>query len=187
MKTKRMSNYLKMILLLLAASGVQAQETYNLEPKAALAISGTSTLHDWEMTSNTSTGKLVATAKAGKLEKIASLAIEMPAESIKSGKKGMDKNAYKALKTAQYKNVKFDLKQAVKTGTGWNLTGTFTIAGVAKEVIIAVKETSTAGKFTLSGNYSFNLTDYKIDPPTAMMGTIKTGNAVKITFTVSFK
>lgn len=187
MKTKRMSSYLNMILLLLIATGIQAQETFNLEPKATLAISGTSTLHDWEMISSTSTGKLVAVEKSGKLDKITSLVIDMPAESIKSGKKGMDKNAYKVLKTTEYKSVKFELKQATKTSTGWNLIGNFIIAGVAKEVTLPVKETSAGGKFTLTGSYSFNLTDYKIDPPTAMMGTIKTGNAVKISFTVSFK
>lgn len=187
MKTKRMNSYLNMILLLLVATGIQAQETFNLEPKAKLAISGTSSLHDWEMTSSTSTGKLVAIEKSGKLDKITSLVIEMPAESIKSGKKGMDKNAYKALKTTAHKTVKFELKQATKTSTGWNFTGNFTMAGVVKEVTIPIKEMNTTGKFTLNGTYSFNLTDYKIDPPTAIMGTVKTGNAVKITFTVSFK
>lgn len=178
---------LTMILLLFATLNLKAQETLTLDAKPALAISGTSTLHDWTMTSTTATGKMVAVLEGAKLDKITSLSIDMPAETIKSGKGGMDKNAYKALKTGQHKNVKFDLKQAVKTATGFNLKGTFVIAGTAKEVTIPVKATSAGGKHTLSGDYSFKLTDYKITPPTAMMGTIKTGDAVKISFTVSFK
>ena len=187
MKRNGISICLNMILLLFATAGLQAQETLTLDSKPTLTISGTSTLHDWNMTSNTATGKLVATEEGTKLDKITSLVIEMPAETIKSGKGGMDKNAYKALKSSQYKTVKFDLKQAQKTGTGYTLKGTFTIAGVAKEVSIPVKVTSAGGKHTLSGDYSFKLTDYKMTPPTAMMGTIKTGDAVRISFTVSFK
>lgn len=187
MKSNGIGIVLNMILLLFTTASIQAQESLTLDSKPTLTISGTSSLHDWDMTSGTATGKLVATLEGTKLDKIISLIVEMPAETIKSGKSGMDKNAYKALKTSQYKTVKFDLKQAQKTGTGYTLKGTFTIAGVAKEVSIPIKVTSAGGKHTLTGDYSFKLTDYKITPPTAMLGTIKTGDAVKIAFTVSFK
>lgn len=187
MKIHSISQCVGLILLLFAATGSIAQETLTLDTKPTLTISGTSSLHDWDMTSTTATGKLVAVKEGAKLDKINTLVIEMPAESIKSGKSGMDKNAYKALKTEQNKTIKFELKQASKTASGWNLKGNFTIAGVTKEVTIPVKETATTGKNTLTGDYNFKLTDYKITPPTAVMGTIKTGDAVKISFTISFK
>lgn len=188
MKTKRVRICMNLIVLVLTTTSLYAQDTYTIESKPVLTISGTSTLHDWDMTSNTATGKLTATDKAGKLEKITALTVEMPAESLKSGKKGLDKNAYKALKTTEHKTVKFELKQANKTSNGtWNLKGNFTIAGVTKEVTIVVKEISTGGKYTLSGDYNFKLTEYKVVPPTVMMGTVKTGDAVKISFAISFK
>lgn len=187
MKIHSITQCFSLMLLLFATAGSNAQETFNLESKPVLTISGTSSLHDWDMTSNTATGKLVAVKEGTKLEKISALVVEMPAESIKSGKSGMDKNAYKALKTDQNKTVKFELKQAVKTTSGWNLKGNFTIAGVTKEVTIPVKETAAGGKSTLTGEYNFKLTDYKITPPTALMGTVKTGDPVKISFTISFK
>ncbi len=163
------------------------QKTFKLDAKPSLAISGTSTLHDWSMPSSTATGTLVANEEAGKLDEIKSLTVEMPAESIKSGKKGMDKKAYDAIKTETYKTVKFDLKSASKAGDTWTLNGTFTIAGVTKTVSLKAKETSANGTHGLSGSYSFKLTDYNITPPTALMGTVKTGNDVKITFDVKFK
>ncbi len=164
-----------------------SQKTFKIEGKPSLTISGTSTLHDWSMPSSTATGTLVANEEAGKLDEIKSLTVEMPAESIKSGKKGMDKKAYDAIKTETYKTVKFDLKSASKTGDTWTLNGTFTIAGVTKAVSLKAKETSVNGVHQLSGSYSFKLTDYNITPPTALMGTVKTGDAVKITFDVKFK
>lgn len=165
-----------------------AQKTFTVDSKTQLTLSGTSSLHDWEMTSQVATGKVMAQTEGSKLAEIKSLLVEMPAESIKSGKKAMDKNAYKALKTDQFKTVKFELKSATKNADGtWNLNGVFTIAGTAKQVTVKAKETNVAGLFGLDGSYSFKLTDYKITPPTALMGTVKTGDEVKINFNVKFK
>jgi polyisoprenoid-binding protein YceI len=100
----------------------------------------------------------------------------------------MDKNAYKALKTMQFKTVKFDLKAAEKNADGtWNFTGTFAIAGVTKAVTLKIKEVTSNNVSVFEGSYSFKLTDYNITPPTALMGTVKTGNDVKMSFTIKFK
>src|SRR5690554_4897520 len=122
----------KAILVIVFLSAIQfsfAQKTYQLQPKPNLAISGTSTLHDWSMPSSTATGNMSAVESGGKLTAINSMKITMPAESIKSGKNGMDKKAYEALKTNKYKNVEFTLKSATKSGNTWTLNGTFNIAG----------------------------------------------------------
>src|SRR5690554_3820628 len=164
-----------------------AQKTFQLDAKPDLKVSGTSTLHDWEMPSSTATGSMTATEAGGKLTEIKSLSITMPAESIKSGKRAMDNKAYEALKTSKNKNVVFTLKSATKSGDTWTLNGTFNIAGVTKNVNIKAQETYSGGSFGLKGTYSFKLSDYNITPPTAVMGTIKTGNDVKMTFNVKFK
>lgn len=164
-----------------------AQKTFHLDAKPELKVSGTSTLHDWNMPSSTATGTMLATETAGKLTEIKSLSIDMPSESIKSGKKGMDKKAYEALKTSKHKTVQFDLKSASKAGDTWTLVGTFNIAGVTKQVSIKAKETAASGTYTLTGTHAFKLTEYGIEPPKAMMGTIKTGDDVKIAFNIKFK
>lgn len=187
----RIINSKKAILLTVFLSFttfIFAQKTLTLDSKPLLKILGTSSLHDWDMVSETANGKLLVTQESGKIIEINSLTVEMPAESIKSGKNGMDKNAYKALKTAQFKTVKFDLKSASKNTDGsWNFTGTFSIAGVNKSVTLKIKETTLGGQTIFDGTYAFKLTDYKISPPTALMGTIKTGDDVKISFTLRFK
>jgi hypothetical protein len=38
------------------------------------------------------------------------------------------------------------------------------------------------GAYVLTGQLPIRMSDYGIKPPTAMMGTIKTGNDVKVTF-----
>lgn len=176
------------VFLLLVTFTSFGQKTFTLDAKPQLKLSGTSSLHDWDMTSETATGKLIADVENNKLNSIKSLVVEMPAESIKSGKGGMDKNAYKAIKTDKFKTIKFELKSSAKQSDGsWNFTGVFTIAGVAKQVTLKAKETSTPGNYAFEGTYSFKLTDYKVTPPTALMGTVKTGDDVKVSFKVKFK
>jgi len=186
-----MSNLLlKKIVLVVLGFAIQigyAQKTFNLEPKPELVVSGTSTLHDWDMPSETATGTMIAIEDSGKLTEIKSLLIEMPAESIKSGKKLMDKKAYDALKTKEHENIIFKLKSTTKTGDTWNMVGDFTIAGVTKQVNLKVKEIYEDGKYSLSGSYMCKMSEYGMKPPTAMMGTIKTGDEVKISFNVKFK
>lgn len=164
-----------------------AQSTLQLQGNPELVVSGTSSLHDWDMPSDQASGTMIAKTDSGKLKAIKSIEIIMPAESIKSGKKAMDKKAYDALKTKNHKSVVFKLTNAVKSGDSWILEGTFQIAGVAKNVKIKTKETSASGTYGLSGSYEFKLTDYDVTPPTALMGTVKTGDEVKISFNVKFK
>lgn len=166
---------------------VMAQKNYNLIA-SNLKVSGTSTLHDWEMTASQASGKATMKAGAnGKVESISSLTVTMNSERIKSGKSGMDKKAYEALKSDTHKYVTYTLSSAKKNANGtWTFTGNFNIAGVSKATTITVTESTVSGAPQFSGSYGFKLSDYGITPPKALAGTIKTGNDVKITFSVRF-
>lgn len=169
-------------------NSVLAQKDYTLVASPDLKISGTSSLHDWEMKSTKATGSAKMTVSGTSLTAISSLSITMAAESLESGKNGMDKKAYEALKTDKNKNISFVLTSAKENTDGtWNLTGNFTIAGTKKSATIKVTESVSGGTIQFKGSHSFKLTDYGITPPKALAGTIKTGDAVKMNFTVKFK
>ena len=59
-------------------------------------------------------------------------------------------------------------------------SGTMNIAGTKKELTTKVKIDYSNGKISLSGKKDFKLTDFNVEPPTAMFGTIKTGDEVAI-------
>ena len=165
-----------------------AQKNYTLDAKPSFSVSGTSTMHDWTMKSSTGTGTANLTVANSKLEKISNLTIDITAETIKSEKTSMDKVAYKTLKTDKFKTIKYVLKSATKANeTTWNLVGTYTIAGVAKEVKTQVKATVTNGVVTLEGSNKITFTQFGMKSPTAMLGTIKTGEDLKIKFNIKFK
>lgn len=176
------------VSVLMGTFQVFGQTNAKLQSNPSFTVSGTSSLHDWDMNGNTGSGDAQFTIDGNVLTAIQSLVVNMPAESIKSGKSGMDKNAYKALKTDKHKTIKFVIKSAKSDGANlWTLTGDFTIAGVTKTVSFKVKSQVVAGVVTLEGSYAFKLTDFNITPPTALMGTVKTGDDVTIKFKTQFK
>jgi polyisoprenoid-binding protein YceI len=166
---------------------VNAQKTYNLDVKTNFSVFGTSTMHDWEMKSASRTGTANLTVTDSKLTDINSIDITLLTESIKSEKKSMDKVAYETLKTDKFKNIKYVLKTADKVNeTTWNLTGTYTIAGVSKVLKTQVKTSVVNGVVTFQGSNKITFTEFGMKSPTAMFGAIKTGEDLTIKFNLNF-
>ncbi|WP_239023267.1 MULTISPECIES: YceI family protein [Flavobacterium] len=164
-----------------------AQKSYTLDNKSNFTVAGTSTLHDWEMKSTSGTGTASLTITNSKLIDIESLSVTLLAESIKSEKKSMDKVAYEALKTDKNKTIKYVLKSAEKVNEStWELTGTYTIAGVSKVYKTTVKTTVTKDGLNLQGSNKITFTEFGMKSPTAMLGTIKTGQDLTIKFNLNF-
>ncbi|WP_027136995.1 YceI family protein [Gaetbulibacter saemankumensis] len=156
-----------------------------------LKIYGTSSLHDWHMDAEAQKGTLkFSDPSTGQIE---ALTIEVEAESLKSGKSGMDKNAYKALNTKQHKTINFKLNKVVNVkdnGAGKyqiKVLGDLTISGVTKQVNLEFTAQITDSKVILTGEHPIKMTHFKVDPPTAMMGAIKTGDDLTIKYTGVFK
>ncbi|MBS7252535.1 YceI family protein [Flavobacterium branchiicola] len=182
---------IKLLLSLITFLGItsfaSAQKSYTLDNKSTFSVSGTSTLHDWEMKSGSGTGTANFTIANAKLTEIESLSINLLAESIKSEKKSMDKVAYETLKTDKNKNIKYVLKSAEKVNeTTWELTGTYTIAGVSKIYKTTVKTAITKDGLTMQGSNKITFADFGMKSPTALLGTIKTGQDLTLKFNLNF-
>lgn len=187
MKATRIQLIAMVISFLSITSFANAQKSYALDSKSTFSVSGTSTLHDWEMKSSSGTGTANLTIANSKLSDIESLSVILLSESIKSEKKSMDKVAYETLKTEKQKTIKYVLKSAEKVNeTTWTLTGTYTIAGVSKEYKTTVKTTVTKEGLNIQGSNKITFTDFGMKSPTAMLGTIKTGQDLTLKFNLNF-
>ncbi len=180
-----------LILLLLGLGYLQAQGTYQLRT-AEISISGTSSLHDWisKTTELTASGDLIV--ENGNLVDIPSLQVTIPVTTIKSEKgKIMDNKTYKALLSNEHPNITFKLEelQSIETnGSNTDLMakGLLTIAGKTKTIQLAVKAKADGkGGFQFNGSKAFKMTDFGIDPPTALLGTLKTGDDITVAFNIS--
>lgn len=178
-----------MMVFILAStiSALQAQTKYTLAPSPNLQIDGGSSLHDWTMTTNTAKGEALLVVEGNQLKSVKSASVSALAESLKSGTKGLDNNAYKALDTSKNKEIKFTLKEITGSGSSFQAKGDFTIAGVTKPASFPLKVTQSGNKFTFEGSFDTKLTTFSITPPTALMGTVKTRDEVKISFKTTFQ
>ncbi len=184
--------FVSMILMAGTIQISQAQ-TYQLNNGISkLKVEGTSNIHDWEIVAEKQQGKLSAEVQDGKITKINQLDFTVTAESLKSGKSGMDKNTYKALSTDKHKKIIFKLTKVNSIDCSATnsckivATGNLTIAGKTNSIDIDFDAKIYGTKIIFIGSKTLKMTDFGVDPPKAMFGTITTGDVIVIKFESSF-
>ncbi|SHI95766.1 YceI family protein [Flavobacterium haoranii] len=181
-----------LVAFLLVSGVLVAQESKVNVKESKLTVLGTSNLHDWHANAEVMSGKGTFVSEGNTLKEVKSLNFVLTSEGLKSGKSGMDKNTYKALKTETYKNIEFKLLSVAKITKksegvfAVETQGNLTICGVTKKVNQTFTVKVTGGKYLLSGKQTIDMTTYGIEPPTALMGTIKTGKDVTADFSVTY-
>ena len=173
-----------LVLASLLLATVAGAARYAPATGSSVTIEGTSTLHAWTMTGATIKGQIDAASPDN-----AKVIVTIPVTSIKSEHSKMDKLMAEALKARQHPEIRYELLQSSLTkgspeaNFAVTAKGKLTIAGVSRDVELAVTGARNAeGKYVLTGSAPLKMTEFGIKPPTAMMGTIKTGDDVKVTF-----
>ena len=173
-------------VLLLIASSSFGQTNYKQNGATTITIAGTSTMHDWTMTSEVANYNASFEVNAdGTPSALNSVTVTVPAESLKSKEKAMDKNAYKSLMTDKYKDITFKLTSSKITGKTITCNGNLTISGTTKPVDVEVTYEVKNGNLVCKGSKNIKMTDFKVEPPTFMFGAIKTGDEITISFDVT--
>ena len=175
------------IALFIFLAGVAAADRFTPTKGSFVRIEGTSTLHDWKMEGTTIDGNIAAPPIEQWKNDASHVAVAIPVTSIKSEHTKMDKLMAEALKAGANPTIRYELTNAVMTQSSPTLQldtrGKLTIAGVTRDVAMQISVTrDSGGMYFLTGQLPIRMSDYGIKPPTAMMGTIKTGNDVKVTF-----
>lgn len=165
-----------------------SQSNYTLKSVKA-TIQGTSSLHDWESDITKILFKGSVQSEGKTLKSIKDVEVKVPVASIKSKEgKIMDNKTYDAFKyeknpfiiyTFNVAQAKTDNNNAVSIET----TGNLTMAGTTKPVVLAAKgKVMDNGDLHLTISKKLKMTDFKMVPPTAMMGAIKVGDEVTVNF-----
>lgn len=180
-------------LFLVTTFALRAGQPARFTPAKAdntVTIHGTSSLHEWEM-KGTAIGGAIETdpelwKNAG--EKPAAVTVSIPVASVRSEHDRMDRIMRDALKASANPNIRYEMLTASLVSTKGDAfivrsNGKLTIAGVTRDVLLDVTVQRTGEhRYVLSGEAPIRMTDYGIKPPVAMMGTLKTGDDVKVAF-----
>jgi hypothetical protein len=156
-----------------------------------LSVDGTSSVHDWTIEAEEFDGNADLKIENNALQGINSLSFNIPVKSLKSGKSAMDDNTYEALKEEDHPIIKYEFRSMDNVKVDGNTTtmdtkGLLTIGGTSKIVNMKVNADASNG-ITFSGDITFKMSVFEIDPPTAVFGTIKTGDQVTIKFNAQYK
>lgn len=162
--------------------------------EGTVTVTGTSTLHDWEEVAEEKSGSLVVDA-SGEMPQINTLKFVVEAESLKSGKGAMDKNTYKALDTKNHKQIVFksskvkSISPITSASNKYKVTATgdLTIAGKTNTIDLPFVLSINGNTVTIEGKKALKMTDYGIEPPKALLGTITTGDEIEVHFNTIWK
>lgn len=175
------------------AQGLMAQTAYELKSHS-IVVSGTSNLHDWTADVLKAKGVFRVRVEGNKITDIQGVELKVDAQSFNSSKGSiMNSKINDAIKSKKYPEINFKaikLNSITNKGgeTQISSSGILTIAGNSQNVTInAVGKILSNGEIELTGTQKVKMTDYKVEPPTAMFGALTTGDEVTISFKVVLK
>lgn len=182
------------LLILFQSSFILAQKKYVLDNAlSSLSVTGTSTLHNWHMVVTNYSGAFNALINEQNDIVIKSGDFVCDANSITSDNSMMDNKAHDALNTDRYKQIAFYLINAaslvVNGGTiESKIIGELHISGHKHAAMLPINGTiDTEGNIKIVGAVDVKMSDFNIKPPSALMGTVKSGDDVTIHYQLIFK
>ncbi len=168
--------------------------SFVFEPSSRLWVEGTSSLHDWSCEVEHFAGTLEAETTDTGLANLTHTRVTVPVQGIDCDNGTMNGKLRKALASSDHPTVTFALTRGIVGADdtdGWfdiDVLGQLTVAGETKPVQIAARGKALGDeRFRLTGHLALHMTDYGIDPPTALLGTLKTGDEVTVHFDATIR
>jgi polyisoprenoid-binding protein YceI len=171
-------------LLAVIILGLNVSTAQNKVKAFKMTVQGTSSLHDWESVIEKIECKASYTIEQSVLTEIKEAIVKIPVESIKSPKgKMMDNKTYEAFDHKKNPMIIFALSSVKTNASVADLKGMLTMAGAAQPIDLRVTyKILPNGDLQITGTKKIKMTDFRMEPPTAMMGTIKVGDEVTVKF-----
>ncbi|MEX0653473.1 MAG: YceI family protein [Phycisphaeraceae bacterium] len=166
-------------------------------------IEGTSNIHDWSGTTDQISGWIDIPGRwinqAGELcmeltrqttDAAPRIHVQIPVRSLKGNHQGLASHIHAELKAANHPYVTFTLETlnrnaaADRDVTTWSAHGQLEIAGARRSVELPLILTPLSdSRLRIEVQKDLLMTDFGIDPPTAMMGMAQVVNEVRVRVT----
>ncbi|MCH7639733.1 MAG: YceI family protein [Bacteroidetes bacterium] len=188
MKTHLFFLVLAVAALVVAGWNVTPNQ-YTFASGSRVWVEGTSTIHDWSCQAGQINGNVTAEPVTDRLTAISGVTVTIPISSMDCGNGTMNGKLRDALAAAP--NISFSLSSAQVGSVNNGLfairaSGSLSIAGVTRTMnISATGRALSNGRFRITGSVPFAMSRFGVDPPTAMLGTIRTRDDVIVGFDVT--
>lgn len=167
-----------------AAVGAQAvfPANHTLGKESRLWLEGTSTVRSFKCTANKIDAEVNAEPGAKPADMVKSASLVVVVASLECGNKTMNEHMLKALKSRENPQITWRMSSYEVNGPNVEIKGNLTIAG--KENPIELRGTGSAenGIIRFKGSKQFKMTEYGVKPPRLMLGTMRVGDPVTVSF-----
>ena len=172
--------------LALTAAVTSAQMAHprnlTLAKESKLWLEGTSTVRSFKCSATKLDMAVVAETEEAPAEMVKTASLVVPVAQLDCGNKTMNEHMRKALKAESNPQISWKMTSYQVQGSNVVINGKLTIAG--KENAIELKGTGSAdnGTIRFKGSKQFKMTEYGVKPPSLMLGTMKVGDPVTVSF-----
>jgi polyisoprenoid-binding protein YceI len=192
MKTKKIFEIIPFILLIAVYTSASAQNPVLIQKESQIRISGTSNLHDWHEVAKDFTIEIGLSADEAVTPVIDRVSLSCRTASIVSDNSIMTNKTHDALRVDRHPEITFSSAEqsslVVRNGEfSSTISGELTINGVMKQVAVPVQGSLTGNKLNVRGSKTIKMSDFDVKAPVALMGTLKTGDEVTVSFDLKFE
>jgi hypothetical protein len=183
---------------MLVATPAVAQK-FTVTEESKMTIYGSANVTDWEAKAKTITGEIklrdpdLSDWSGADASLFESVRIAIKVDDIDADSRRMNNNMHGYLKKDRHPEITYRLVEAkelaVLDNPGVKLTvrGVINAAGTDKEIVHDVEvRKNDSGGLVVSGSQDLKMTDFGIDPPTAMLGSVRSRDEMTITFEIHF-
>lgn len=196
MNTKRIIPIILAGLFLITGFSVTATaQSFTISDASTMTLFGSANVTDWDAEIKTIRGEIVinkpdqaewADAEISWFERVE---ITIPVEDIDADSRRMNNNMHEYLKEDDYPEITYEMVEAQSLaamdnpGLVMTVRGIVTAAGEPVEITHDVTITENgSGNIVISGSKDLKMTDFGIDPPTAMLGSVRARDDMTIEF-----
>jgi polyisoprenoid-binding protein YceI len=167
-------------------------QVYDSSPGSTAVVKGTSNLHDWDMELKNFTSSFQLSQEGMKVKSISDMKFSCKVKDIRSESSIMDKKAWDALRNDKQPEITFTGASisglAAENGKfSGTANGKLSIAGQSHDVSIPFRGSfSDERTVNIDATADLTMSSFGISPPTAIMGTLKTGDKVSVTLKITY-
>jgi len=176
-----------------AQSGSAADSSVALHftSDSELVVEGSSNVRAWSMNVTSADGTVLVGDAGVKVPSINRVEVAVAVEDLVSDRSSMQEKAHKALKKTDHPEITF-VSDDVTVGRAQGDTfgvfanGDLTIAGKTRSVEVQAKAFQESdGSYRIRGDHGIAMSDFNVERPSALLGTLTVDDAVRLEFDVT--
>jgi polyisoprenoid-binding protein YceI len=178
---------ISIFVALISSSLFSAAQSFEADKTgSAVVVKGTSNLHGWEMNLTDFRSGFQMNRDQSSVREISNITFNCRTKDLKSESSIMDRKAYDAMKANDSPEIKFtgtSVSGLVSEGSKFRGTakGKLTVAGQTKDVTFPFSGTLNENRsVTIDASADLLMSAFNMAPPTALMGTLKTGDKITV-------